>query len=130
RLQFATRLVDVEHGERHIMGTGTGDQHVIDRRRQRVEEPPEPVKVGRVESGNAAFDLKSGALHALGIARRDDHLGSLRVCSPSGREAYAGTPADHQKRLTGEFGDAPHHAASSTTPGASLARAKTFTSSL
>jgi len=49
---------------------------VVDRRSQFVEESAEPVEVGRVEGGDAAIDLETGALHALRVACRDNHLGS------------------------------------------------------
>ena len=55
-------------------------------------------------------DLESGALHALGVACRDDHLGSLVVGPPGGLQADAGTTADHQERLTGELRVASDHA--------------------
>ena len=67
RLQVATRLIDVELGERHVVGTGTGDEHVVDRGRQLVEEPAEPVEVGGVEGGDAAVDLEAGTLHTNGV---------------------------------------------------------------
>ena len=129
RLQFATRSVDVEPGARHVAGTWTADEHVVDRRRQLVEEPAEPDEVGGVESGNTAFELEAGALHALGVACRDDHLGSLLACSPSGLEADAGAATDHQERLPGELRVAPHHAASAPVPGTSMATAWILTSS-
>jgi hypothetical protein len=130
RLQIATRLVDIELDERHVVRAGTGDQHVVDRSPQLVEEPGEPVEVRRVECGDAAFDLEAGALHPLGVACRDDDRGSLLVCPPGGLEADAGTPADHQQRLTGELGVAPHHAASVAKPGAWMATAWRLTSTL
>src|SRR4051812_380174 len=102
-LQVATRLVDVELGQRYVVGTGTGDEHVVDPSRQLVEEPAEPAEIGGVESGDAAAELEAGPLDPLGVACGDDHLGSL-VVRPSGRfEADARAPANHQERFTGEL---------------------------
>ena len=56
-------------------------------------------------------ELEAGALHALGVACRDDHLGSLFVCPPGGLEADAGAAADHEERLPGELLVALDHAA-------------------
>src|SRR5262245_37306463 len=100
RLHFAPRRVDVELDEWRGGLTGTGDQDVVERRRQRVEEPAKPGEVGRVEGGDTPVHLEAGALYALGVSRRDDHLGALLVCQPGGLEPDAGTPADHEERLT------------------------------
>ena len=44
---------EVELGQRRVVGTGAGDQQVVDGRGQRVEEPLKPVEVGGVEGGDA-----------------------------------------------------------------------------
>ena len=54
RLDVAARLVEVELGQRRVVGAGPRDQHVVDRRRQLAEEPLEPVEVGGVECRRAA----------------------------------------------------------------------------
>jgi hypothetical protein len=52
------------------------------------------------------------------------------VRPPSRLQADAGTPADHEQRLTGELRVAPHHAASVAKPGAWMATAWRLTSTL
>src|SRR5262249_30237849 len=94
------------------------------------EEPAELVEVGRVEGGDAAFDLEAGPLHALRVACRDDHLGSLRVGPPRRLEADPGAPADDQERLSGELLTALRHAASIPVAGGSMATARNVRSSL
>lgn len=110
RLQLPTRQRDVELGERQVARTWTGDQYVVDRRSQFVEESAEPVEVGRVEGGDAAIDLETGALHALRVACRDNHLGSLVVGSPCCLQADPGAPTDHEEGLPGELPVARRHA--------------------
>ena len=52
-VDVTARLVEVHARERRVVGTAGGDQHVVDRRRQLVEEPVEPVEVGGVEGRTA-----------------------------------------------------------------------------
>ena len=121
RIQVASRFVDVEVGERQVVGAWTGDQHVIDGRRQLVEKPLKPVEVGRVEGGDAALDVESGALHTLGVACRDDHLGSLVVGATGGLQADAGAAADHEEHLPGELRVASAHVGSAALGAVAMA---------
>jgi hypothetical protein len=46
---IVARLFDLEFRQRRLVGTGTGDQHVVDRCREFVEESFELIEVGGVE---------------------------------------------------------------------------------
>ncbi len=54
-IDFATCRFDVESGQRRGGGAGTGQQHMVDRCRQLVEESSQSVEVGGVEGGDAGF---------------------------------------------------------------------------
>ena len=95
------------------VGTRDRDQDVIDPGRHLREEPPQPIEVRRVERRDAGLELKAGAMHALGIASRDDHGSSLAVGPPCCLEPDARAAADHEDRLTGELGFATHVGAQS-----------------
>ena len=88
------------------------------------------MEVGRVEGGDAPVELETGELHALGVSRRDDHLGALVVGEPGGLEPDAGTTADDQERLTGELLGALHHATLAPIAEASSATDSGLTSNL
>ena len=60
-VDVAACRVEVELGQRRVVGTRTCDQQVVDGRGQRVEEPLEPVEVCGVEGGDAGPELKAGA---------------------------------------------------------------------
>ena len=68
-IQVATCLIDVELCQGRVAGAGAGDQHVVDRRGQLVEELPEPIEVGR-RTRHAGPDLASDAVQAFRVARR------------------------------------------------------------
>ena len=96
---------EVELRQRRVVRAGAGDQHVVDRRGQPVEERPEPFEVGGIEGRDARrADLGRGALEALAIAAREDDLGALGACPSGGFESDARAPADHDDGLPGEFG--------------------------
>ena len=61
-LDVAACRVEVELRERRVVRTGTGDEHVVDRRRQLVEERSEPFEVRGVEGRDARADLGRGVL--------------------------------------------------------------------
>ena len=73
---------DVELRQRRVVGTGAGDQHVVDRRGQLVEESPEPFEVGGIEGGDAGPELEADAAEALRVARGEDHVGPLGAGAP------------------------------------------------
>ena len=77
RIQLGTCRRDVVIEERTVSPRRTGDQHVIDRARQFVEEASEPLEVGRVERRDARAEVDACAMHALWISGRDDDRGSL-----------------------------------------------------
>ena len=102
RVDAAAGRVEVELGERRMVGTRARDQHVVDRRRQFFEEPLEPVEVGGVEGRDAGPELETGSVEAVRVARRDDDPGSLLARAPGGLEPDAGTTADHDQDLSDE----------------------------
>ena len=103
RFDVAARLVDVELRERRVVRAGAGDQHVVDRPGQLVEEPPEPAEVGGVEGGDAGPELEADAVQAIRVARRDDHVRPLLARAPGSLEPDAGAAADHDDGLAGEL---------------------------
>ena len=62
-----------------------------------------------------ASELEADAVHAFGVARRDDHVGSLLARPPGRLEPDAGAAADHDERLAGELRFARRDAASAPT---------------
>jgi hypothetical protein len=72
-----------------MVGAGTGDQQVVDRRGQRVEEPPEAVEVGGVEGGDAGLEFEADAVQAIGVAGREDEVGALGAGEPGRLEPDA-----------------------------------------
>ena len=54
---LASRFVEVEVREWRVVGTAAREQQVVDRRRQLVEEPTEPVEVEGVEGRDAGPEL-------------------------------------------------------------------------
>ncbi len=103
-LDVPARPGDVELRQRRIVGTGPGDQDVIDRRGQIVEESSEALEVGRVESGRAPrAQLGRNAPEAIRIAGGQDHVGPLGPGEPSGLEADPRGAADHDHGLSGEL---------------------------
>ena len=100
----AARRVEVELGQRRVVGAGAGDQHVVDRRRGTRRRRPEPFEVRGVEGGEALrADLLPGALEALAIAAGEDHLGAFGAGPSSGLEPDAGAPTDHDDGLPGQL---------------------------
>ena len=95
--------VEVEVLQRRVVGAGAGDQHVVDRPGQLVEEPPEAVEVGGVERGDAGAELVAGlrcrrsGLRAVMITSAPS-----RARAPRGLEPDAGAAADHDDGLAGE----------------------------
>ena len=99
---IAAGLFEFELHWMRTVGTRACDENVVDRRRQRVEEPLEPVEVGGVEGRDAGAELETGSVEAVRVARRDDDPGSLLARAPGGLEPDAGTTADHDQDLSDE----------------------------
>ena len=99
RLDVAACLVEVELGQRRVVGARARHQDVVDLPPQLAEEPVEAVEVRGVERGDAAADLEAGAVKAIGIARGDDHVGSGRSRQPGRLEPDPGASADHDDGL-------------------------------
>jgi hypothetical protein len=109
----ACPAADIEHVERPRRQVPAHDllrtqklelpETLENRRVQLVEEPREPGEVGGVEGGDAGPELEAGAVQAVRVARRDDHVGSLLARAPSSLEPDAGAAADHQDRLAGQL---------------------------
>ena len=57
----------VELRERRVVGTGSRQQHMIDRLAQLGEEAIEPVEVGGVERRGVRADLDAGLVQASGL---------------------------------------------------------------
>lgn len=112
RVDTAACRFDVELCERRTVGTRARDQHVVDRRRQLVEEPLEPVEVRRVEGRDAGSELETGSVEAVRVARRDDEVGSYLARAPGRLEPDAGTAADHDQGLSDEQQLAAHRVTS------------------
>ena len=104
----AACLFEVEPCQRRVVGPRAGDQHVVDRGSELVEEPPEPFEVGGVEGGDTRLELEAGAAQALRVARREDHLGPLVVSKPGGLEADARAAANNHDGLPAELRLATH----------------------
>ena len=83
---------EVEVRQGGVIGTGTRDQHVVDRRGQLVEELLEPVEVGGVEGGDARLELEAGPVQTIQIPRREDHAGSFLAGAPSRLEPMPELP--------------------------------------
>src|SRR5690242_1277240 len=103
-LDVAARFFDVEFRQGRVVRTGAGDQHVIDRRGQLVEEPPEPFEVGGVE-GRAAqrSDFAGGTLEALRVPGGENYVRPLSACSSGRFEPDAGAATDHDDGLPEKF---------------------------
>src|SRR4030095_3904690 len=69
----AAKPFNVELRQRRIVRTGASDQHVVNRCRQLVEEPFEPVEVGGVEGRDAGSKLQTHTVQTVGIACREGY---------------------------------------------------------
>ena len=98
-VDVAACRVEVELGQRRVVGTRTGDQQVVDGRGQRVEEPPEPVEVGGVEGGDAGPELEADAVQAVRLAGGEDDVRPLGAGEPGCLEPDAGAAPDHHDGL-------------------------------
>jgi hypothetical protein len=107
-VQLPTRVVHVELRLRRAVGTRDRDEYVIDLGPNLREERPQPIEVRRVERGDTGCELEAGAMHALGIASRDDHGSSLAVGPPCCLEPHTRAAADHEDRLTRKLGFATY----------------------
>jgi hypothetical protein len=116
-LQVTAGLGHFEIRERRVVRAGAGDEHVVDRRRQRVEEGPEPLEVGRVEGGAAPrAELARDLLQPVGVAGGEDDLGALGAGQPGRREPDPGAAADDDDGLPLHCAPAP------TSRSAAIAR--------
>ena len=113
----AAGVFEVELREMRVAGTRAGDEHVVNRRGQLVEEPSESVEVGGVEGRDAGPELKTDSVEAVRVARRDDEVGSFVARAPGRLEPDAGAAADHDKGLSGEFQLVAYDAASASRTG-------------
>ncbi|HEX3233724.1 MAG TPA: hypothetical protein VHR41_05975 [Gemmatimonadales bacterium] len=68
-----------------VVVTGAGDPHMVDWGGQLLEEARQPLKVHRVEGGDASSsELEANAVQAIRLARHQDRLRS-RLPGPPGR---------------------------------------------
>ena len=107
-VDVAACRVEIELGQRRVIGTGAGDQHVVDRRGQRVEEPPEPVEVGGIEGGDAGPEFQADAVQAVRIAGGEDDVRSPGAGQPGCLKPDAGAAADDEDGLTEQVPLAVH----------------------
>jgi hypothetical protein len=99
-VEIAVRLLAVEVGQGRVVGAGAGDQHVVDRRGQLVEEPLEPVEVGGIEGhGALRAEFGRGPLEALETAAGQDDVGALGAGAAGGLKPDARAAADHDDGL-------------------------------
>ena len=102
RVDVPAGLDEVELCQRRVVGPGARDQHVVDRRGQLVEEPPESFEVGRVECGDAGPELEASAVQAIRVTGGEDHVGAIGAGAPGRLEPDARAAADHDDGLAGE----------------------------
>ena len=97
-------LIRVHLEQGHVARAGAGDQHVVDRVRQLVEESLQRGRIGGVEGGGAPrADVARRPLEALGIAAGEDDVGALAAGAPGGLEADPGAAADQDDGLAEQF---------------------------
>jgi hypothetical protein len=99
-LDVAAGRLQVEGGQGRVVGAGAGDQQVVYRGSQGVEEPLEPVEVGGVEGGDAGPELQADTVQAVGVAGGEDHLGALGAGEPGRLQPDARAAPDHENGLT------------------------------
>jgi hypothetical protein len=79
-LYVATCFFKIEFGQRRVVGTGAGDQHMVDRGGQLVEELREALEVGGIEGySGRCCELARYLLKPLGIPRGEYKRRSLRI---------------------------------------------------
>ena len=88
-IDVAVRLVEVEVREWRVVRAGPGDQQVVNRCPQLVEEPFEPAEVEDIERRDAGAELSADALQAFRVARRDDQIRAFGASAPRCFEADA-----------------------------------------
>ena len=94
----------------HITRSAGRDHHVIDWRRQVPEELLERSRIRGVERrGALRAELAPGALQALGIPAREDHVRALLARASRRFEPDAGATADHDDGLPEQFRFAMAH---------------------
>jgi hypothetical protein len=102
-LHVAAGFFHIELLQRRIVRPGACDQHVIDGRRQLVEEPFQPVEIRCVEGGYAGPKLITHALETVAAPRREDDTGSLSTSKAGCLEPDSGAAADNGAGLPLEF---------------------------
>ena len=95
----AAACLQVEGVQGREGGAGAGDQQVVDRGGQGVEEPLEPVEVGGVEGGDAGPELQADPVQAVGVAGGEDQVGALGAGQPGRLQPDAGAAPDHEHGL-------------------------------
>jgi hypothetical protein len=94
--------VHLEQG--YVVGAGAGDQHVVDRVGQPVEELLERCRVGGVEGGGAPrVDVARRSLEPLAIPAGKDDLGALTAGAAGSFEPDSGAAADEDDGLAEQF---------------------------
>src|SRR5271165_7631314 len=107
-VDVAACRVEVELGQRRVVGAGAGDQQVVYGGGQCVEEPLEPVEVGGVEGGDAGLEFEAGAVQAVRVAGGEDKGGSFGPGEPGGLEPDAGAAPDDEDGLPEQVLPAVH----------------------
>jgi hypothetical protein len=103
--EHVTQLICGHLEQGRVGSAGAGDQVVVDRGRQPVEEPLQRRRVGGIERrGAARVDVARRLLEALGIAAGKDDVGALAAGASGGLEPDAGAAADEGDGLAEQLG--------------------------
>ena len=102
RVEIPVGPLAVEVGEASIVRAGAGDQHVVDRRGQLLEERLQLAEVGGVEGrGALRAEFHGCLLEPVGVSPGEDDVRGLSPGAPGGLQPDAGAAADHHDRLPG-----------------------------
>jgi len=99
----AAGSVGVKLGKGRVVGRSGREEDVVDGTGQPLEEALQRRRIGGVECRNTGrADIGCGLFEAIGIAAREDDVGSLGSCPPRRLETDAGAAADDDDGLPRE----------------------------
>src|SRR5436305_6871554 len=93
-IDVTTSPLEVEPRERRVVRATAGDQHVVDRCRQLIEEKSEPFEVERVEGRDLNIKLGTDLVQTILVASGDYHACAFAAGSAGGFESYSGAATD------------------------------------
>src|SRR5262249_52832079 len=106
--EAASRLLWRHFEERPVVGSASGDHHVIDRGWEILEERSQGGRIVGVEGrGALRVELERCLLEAFWIAPGEDDAGPLGAGAPGGFQPGAGAAADDDDGLAEQFRFAP-----------------------